>query len=76
VAGNAIGGSAFELVINVALVTLQGSMRSGQGEASELQMVEIDAEPVVHAMALFAGSGEACGSVRRGIRLLKIIGMA
>ena len=76
VARNAIGGSAFELVVNVALVALQGRMRSGQGEASELQVVEIDAEPVVHAMALLAGGGEAGGQVRRSVGLLKILGMA
>ena len=76
VARNAIGGSAFELVVNVALVALQGCMRSGQGEASELQVVEIDAEPVVHAMALLAGGGEAGGQVCRGVGLLKIFGMA
>jgi hypothetical protein len=76
VARNAIGGSAFELVVNVALVALQGRMRSDQGEASELQVVEIGAQPVVHAMALLAGGGEAGGQVRRSVGLLKIFGMA
>jgi hypothetical protein len=73
VAGNAIGGSAFELVINVALVALQGSMRSGQGEASELQMVEIGPQPGVHAMALLTGSGEASGNVRRILGGLEVL---
>ena len=51
-------------------------MRSGQGEASELQVIETGAEPVVHAMALLTRSRKAGGRVRRSVSLLKVVGMA
>lgn len=67
----------FELIIDVALVALQRRVRADQGKAGVLQMVKIDSEPVVHRrVALFAGSRESRGGVRRTGCVLVIGGVA
>jgi hypothetical protein len=68
--------SAFELVIKVTLVALQGGVGAGKSKAGEFQMVEVDAEPGVHRMALFAGGGKPGRRVRRASSLLIVLGVA
>ena len=54
VAPDAGGWGANELVARVAGVAVERCMSSGQGEAGELQVVELRSHPVVHRVALFA----------------------
>lgn len=50
---------ALKFIARVASRAVQRGMHSGQREAGVLQMIKINAEPVVHLVALFAGGGES-----------------
>ena len=49
---------------------------SGEREPSVLQMIKVHAEPVVHLVALLAGSREACGQMTRPRSSLIVLGVA
>ena len=58
VAAHASRGRTHKLPAGVTGVTVEGSVRSDQGESRELQVIELSAHPVVHGVALFASDRE------------------
>ncbi len=54
-----IGWRAFELSADMARGAFEGSVRSGESETREFQVIELGAEPGVYGVAAFAGGGEA-----------------
>ena len=58
VAAHAGSGRSGEFPTHVTRRAIQRGVRTGQGEAGELQMVELRAHPVVHGMALLATDGQ------------------
>ena len=69
----------FELIVDVAGVARERGMRAGQRVSRELQVIEVDPEPVVEAVALFAGGGESSRHVVGAggrLKLLRVAGIA
>ena len=54
---------AFEHIVNVARGAKKCGVRSCQCVPGVFQVVELDSDPVIHAMAGVAGGGEACSDV-------------
>ena len=63
VASDAIRRRAFEFPSDVARRALERGMHPSQREPREFQVIKVHAKPVVHAVALLAGSGETRGHV-------------
>lgn len=63
VASDAICRRAFEFPSDVASCALQRGVHSSQRKPGVFQVIKFHSKPVVHAVALFARSGEACGHV-------------
>ena len=58
VAAYAGGRCSLESSADVASTAVQQGVRSLQSEAGHLQVIKFRAQPVVHAMTLFASGGE------------------
>lgn len=58
VAAVAGGGRIIELSAGVTSCAIERGVCTHQREASELQVIELRAHPVVHRVALFAGDGQ------------------
>ena len=58
-----------KLAARVAGAAVQGRVGPGQRESRELQVIELRAHPVVHAVALFAGGRQIQGDVIDADRL-------
>jgi hypothetical protein len=69
VTADAGGRRPHELSARVARVAVQRSVRPSECESRELQMVELRAHPVVHRMALLAGSWQIQSDVVDADRL-------
>ena len=73
---HATGRRPLELPSDVAGQAIQCDVGARQREARHLQVIEFCPEPVVLAVALFAGRGKARTNVGRGGRPLKIFRVA
>lgn len=75
-AANAGRRRSLELSADMALCARQRGVNAGKRESRVLQVIEADAVPVVHVVALLAGSGKGCSNVAGTGRLLVILGVA
>jgi len=66
---------ALKVVPGVAGIAGQRSVHAGQREAGILQVIEVNAEPVVESMTLLAGGGKSGGNVIRSVGRLEIFGV-
>ena len=73
VAAVAIHGSSLELAADVARGAIQLGVHAGQREAGDRRMIERCAEPVVRAVAGFAGRGEIQRFVVNHARRVQVI---
>lgn len=78
VATYAVGGSALEPSSCMARVAVERRMGSHQREACDPEMVELGSEPVIHAVALLAGSRKAATHVTRlgSLVVFRVTGIA
>jgi len=63
VAADTIRRRAFEFSPDVASRAPERGVHSGQRKPGEFQVIKFHSKPIVHAVALFARSREACGHV-------------
>lgn len=77
VAAHAVGGCAFKSPSGMASIAVERGMGAYQGKSSELKVIELGSEPIVHAMALFAAGWKTSADVAglgglKGLRVARI----
>lgn len=65
-------GGGIEVVVGVALRTIQRGVGPGEGKSGELSVIELGPQPAVHGVTLLAVGGEVQRGMAGVVSLLKV----